>query len=143
MSNLFYHKIQLIRFICSYCASNLQQIGHFIMFSSSSSQNSNYITNLESISLWYGVTQYFDVDKYIYYLPGFLITDKANRLETRALSTVCQFLWDTSWIWFQFSGFNDSEAMNYCQKTMLAIAPDTKVMYSVLQLLISFWEAPW
>ena len=36
-----------------------------------------------------------------------------------------------------------SQAVHYCNQSLLAIVPDLNVTYSVLQFLISFREAPW
>ena len=45
------------------------------MFCYSSSQNPAYLTNFESITLWYLVTQIFTADKYINNLPKYPLTN--------------------------------------------------------------------
>ena len=64
---------------------DLQQIRHFIIFYLYSPQNSAYLTNVESIPLWYFVSQFFDADKYIYNLPKASITNTQQTLKDGAL----------------------------------------------------------
>ena len=60
---------------------DLQQIRHFIMFCYYSSQNSAYLKNYESISLWYFVTQLFAAVKYIYNLLKASISNTKQTLK--------------------------------------------------------------
>ena len=49
---------------------NQQKICHFSMLGYKSSQNSTYLSNFESLSLFYFVTQRFAADKYMYDPPN-------------------------------------------------------------------------
>ena len=78
------------------------------MFHYESSQNSTYLTNSESISLWYFVTQFFAAYKYIYDPLKALIANTNQTLKDGAVSGVGQSLLGILWLWFKFSGFSDS-----------------------------------
>ena len=86
---------------------DLHWIRHFIMFRYYSSKNSAYITNFESISLWYILTQLFTAVKYIYNLPKLSIYDTKQTLKYEAISGVGRSLWGRSWLWLKLSGFRN------------------------------------
>ena len=73
-----------------------------------SSQNSTYLRNFESISLWYFVSQYFNADKFIYDVLKSLITETKQTLKDGALSGFNPSLWVKPWLWFKLSGFSNS-----------------------------------
>ena len=71
------------------------------------------------------------------------ITNTKQTLKDGAISGFCRSFWGRSWIWCKSFGFSDYYAIPYYNQTVLAIALDLNMLYSVFPLLISFLKAPW
>ena len=99
----FYREIHLLRFINKYCTLIYNKYVIWLCFVINHHKNSAYITNLESISLWYFVTQLFTW--YIYDLPKCGFFDKKQTLKYGSKSWVRRSLWGRSWVWFKWSVF--------------------------------------
>ena len=77
------------------------------MFHYESSQNSTYLTNSESISLWYFVMQFFTAGKNIYDPPKASISDTKQIFKDGDLSELVKSLWGRSWLSYESSDLSD------------------------------------
>ena len=140
---LYYREINLLRFIFWYCNSIYNKFIILLCFICNHNKTLLISQILNKFLLWYFQTHCFAADMYIYYLPRTLIFNTHLPLKDGDLSGVGRLWWGRSGIRFKPPVFSDNSAIHYCNKTLLAIALDLNVAYSVLCLLISFREAPW
>ena len=77
-SHLYYLDIHLHRYIFWYCILTYDDSVIFIMLYFKLSRNFSFLTNIESVHLWYFQTQLFAADKVIHHLRFLIINNKCR-----------------------------------------------------------------